>query len=148
MRGSRAYVARHFGNPADGVTDEYDNFSVYFNLDNGTGHIRGVHQQGNPFVAPIFQEWMRPFHDLRVRTLSTFSNLGSDQLAFDEAGLPGFQFVQDRIEYRTRTHHTNMDMFEKLLPEDLKINAVVLAGFAYHAAQRNERIPRKPFAEP
>ncbi len=145
FRGSRAYVAQHFGNPSVGATDDYERFSVYFNLDNGTGQIRGVHQQGNPAVATIFDEWMQPFHDLNVRTLSTFSNLGSDQLAFDEAGLPGFQFLQDRIEYRTRTHHTNMDVFEKLLPEDLKINAVVLAAFAYQAAQIDQRLPRKPF---
>ena len=128
FRGSRAYVAQHFGSPSVGTTDDYEKFSGYFNLDNGTGQIRGVHQQGNPAVATIFDEWMQPFHDLNVRTLSTFSNLGSDQLAFDEVGLPGFQFLQDRIEYRTRTHHTNMDVFEKLLPGDLKINAVVLGG--------------------
>ena len=128
-----------------GTTDDYKKFSGYFNLDNGTGQIRGVHQQGNAAVAMIFEEWMRPFHDLNVRTLSTFSNLGSDQLAFDEVGLPGFQFLQDRVEYRTRTHHTNMDVFEKLLPGDLKINAVVLAAFAYQAAQIDQRLPRKPF---
>ena len=148
FRGSRAYVAQHFGHPAAGTTDDYQKFSVYFNLDSGTGQIRGVHQQGNPAVAPIFAEWMQPLHDLNVRTLSTFSNLGSDQLAFDEVGLPGFQFLQDRIEYRTRTHHTNMDVFEKLLPGDLKINAVVLAAFAYQAAQVDQRLPRKPFNPP
>ena len=145
LRGSRAYVANHFGNPSTGTTDDYERFSVYFNLDNGTGQIRGVHQQGNRSVASIFDEWMQPFHDLNVRTLSTFSNRGSDQLSFDEAGLPGFQFLQDRIEYLTRTHHTNMDLFEKLLPEDLKINAVVLAAFAYQAAVIDQRLPRKPF---
>lgn len=147
LLGSRSYVARHLGSPANGVTPDYENFSVYFNLDNGTGQIRGVHQQGNLSVGPIFEEWMRPFNDLSVRTLSTFSNMGSDHLAFDEVGLPGFQFVQDRIDYRTRTHHTNMDMFEKLLPDDLKINAVVLAGFAYQAAQVDERVPRKSAPE-
>ncbi len=147
LRGSRAYVANHFGNPRHGVTPEYDNFSVYFNLDNGTGQIRGVHQQGNEFVAPIFTEWMTSFHDLRVGTLSKFSNRGSDQLSFDEAGLPGFQFIQDRIAYRTRTHHSNMDVFDKLLPEDLRINAVVLASFAYHAAMADERMPRKRFVD-
>ena len=148
LRGSRSYVARHFGSPTDGVTPNYESFSVYFNLDNGTGQIRGVHQQGNLSVGPIFEEWMRPFNDLSVRTLSQFSNMGSDHLAFDEVGLPGFQFVQDRIDYRTRTHHSNMDMFEKLLPDDLKVNAVVLAGFAYQAAQVDERIPRKSAPEP
>jgi hypothetical protein len=145
--GSRSYVKEHFGNPRDGTKPPYDDFSVYFNLDNGTGQIRGVHQQGNEFVAPVFSEWMKPFHDVRVETLSKFSNRGSDQLAFDEAGLPGFQFIQDRIEYRTRTHHSSMDVFDKLLPQDLRINAVVMASFAYHAAMADERIPRKPFAD-
>ena len=146
FRGSRAYVAQHFGDPSVGTTDDYERFSGYFNLDNGTGQIRGIHLQGNPAVAAIFDEWMQPFHDLNVRTLSNFSNLGSDQLAFDEVGLPGFQFLQDRIEYRTRTHHTNMDVFEKLLPGDLKINAVVLAAFAYQAAHVDQRLPRKSFS--
>ena len=148
LLGARSYVARHFGHSADGVTPPREDLSVYFNLDNGTGQIRGVHLQGNPSVAPIFKEWMRPFHDLKVETLSQFSNMGSDHLAFDEVGLPGFQFLQDRIDYRTRTHHTNMDMFEKLLPDDLKINAVVLASFAYQAARIDERVPRKPATRP
>jgi len=90
---------------------------------------------------------MKPFDDLKVGTLSNFSNRGSDQLAFDEAGLPGFQILQDRIEYRTRTHHTNMDILDKLLPEDLKINSVVLASLAYQAAMVDERLPRKPFTD-
>ena len=87
---------------------------------------------------------MGPFNDLKVETLSLFSNRGTDHLAFDEAGLPGFQFIQDRIDYRARTHHFNMDTVDKVLPEDLKINAIVMASFAYHAAMRAERIPRKP----
>jgi hypothetical protein len=143
LRGSRGYVRNHFGNPTDGTTEEYENFSVYFNMDNGTGQFRGVHMQGNPLVAPIFEAWMKPFNDLGVETLSRFSNRGTDHLAFDEAGLPGFQFVQDRIDYRARTHHFNMDTFDKVLPEDLRINAVVMASFAYHAAMRAERVPRK-----
>jgi hypothetical protein len=144
LRGSRAYVAQHFGNPRDGAKDDYENFSVYFNMDNGTGQIRGIHQQGNQFVAPLFEQWLKPFDDLGVGTLSNFSNRGSDQLAFDEAGLPGFQVLQDRIEYRTRTHHTNIDVFDKLIEEDLQINAVVLASLAYQAAMIDERVPRKP----
>ena len=147
LRGSRAYVAEHFGNPRDGVKASYEDFSVYFNMDNGTGQIRGIHQQGNELVAPIFERWMKPFDDLKVGTLSNFSNRGSDQLAFDEAGLPGFQILQDRIEYRTRTHHTNMDVYDKLIPEDLKINSVVLASLAYQAAMVDERLPRKPFTD-
>ena len=87
---------------------------------------------------------MKPFNDLGVNTLSRFSNRGTDHLAFNEAGLPGFQFLQDRIDYRARTHHFNMDTFDKLLPRDLMINATVVASFAYHAAMRDERMPRKP----
>ncbi len=147
LRGARAYVAQKFGNPRDGTTPDYDNFSVYFNMDNGTGRIRGIHQQGNRLVGPIFSEWLQPFADLRVGTLSSFSNMGSDQRAFDEAGLPGFQVLQDRIEYRTRTWHTNMDVFDKLIADDLQINAVVLASLAYQAAMVDERIPRKAFTD-
>jgi len=143
--GAREYVKKHFGNPRDGKKRDYDKLSVYFNMDNGTGQFRGVHMQGNELVAPIFEAWMKPFHDLRVKTLSKFSNRGTDHLAFDQAGLPGFQFIQDRIDYRARTHHFNMDLFDKVLPEDLKINAVVMAAFAYHAAMRDEKLPRKPF---
>jgi len=147
LRGSRGYVRNHLGNPEDGTTPEYDRFSVYFNMDNGTGQFRGVHLQGNQLVRPIFAAWMEPFHDLEVRSLSQFSNRGTDHLAFDQAGLPGFQFIQDRIDYRARTHHFNMDVFDKVLPEDLMINAAVMASFAYHAAMRDELIPRKPSGE-
>ncbi|MFC1557550.1 M20/M25/M40 family metallo-hydrolase, partial [candidate division KSB1 bacterium] len=143
LRGARGYVRNHFGSPRDGIKPEYDNFSVYFNMDNGTGQFRGVHMQGNQLVAPIFEAWMKPFHDLRVQTLSKYSNTGTDHVAFDEAGLPGFQFIQDRIDYRSRTWHGSMDLYDHVLPEDLKINAVVMAGFVYHAAMRDEKIPRK-----
>ena len=143
LRGSRGYVRNHLGSPEAGTTPAYDDFSVYFNMDNGTGQFRGVHLQGNTKVGPIFEAWMKPFEDLGIETLSTFSNRGTDHLAFDEAGLPGFQFVQDRIDYRARTHHFNMDTFDKVLPEDLRINAMVMASFAYHAAMRDELIPRK-----
>ena len=142
MRGSRGYVRTHFGNPRDGTTPAHEKFAVYFNMDNGTGQFRGVHLQGNRATMPIFEAWMKPFHDLDVRTISQFSNRGTDHLSFNEAGLPGFQFVQDRIEYRARTHHFNMDTFDKLLPRDLMINASVVASFAYHAAMRDERFPR------
>jgi hypothetical protein len=118
---------------------------VYFNTDNGTGQARGVHMQGNEAVGEIFTSWMRPFNDLGVQTLSRFSNTGTDHLQFDRAGLPGFQLLQDRIEYRTRTHHTNMDVYDKLIARDLQISAVVMAGLAYQAAMADERLPRKPF---
>ena len=143
LRGSRGYVRNHFGSVADGTaTAAHADFSVYLNMDNGTGQFRGVHLQGNRQAAPIFEAWMAPFRDLGVETLSQFSNRGTDHLSFNEAGLPGFQFLQDRIDYRARTHHFNMDTFDQLLPEDLTINAVVMASFAYHAAMREGSFPR------
>jgi hypothetical protein len=142
LRGSRGYVRNHLGSPETGTTEAHDNFSVYFNMDNGTGQFRGVHLQGNRQVTPIFEAWMRPFHDLEVKTISQFSNRGTDHLSFNEAGLPGFQFLQDRIAYRARSHHFNMDTYDQLLPRDLQINAIVAASFAYHAAMRDELIPR------
>ena len=147
LRGSRGYVRNHFGNPEAGTTPAHDDFSVYFNMDNGTGQVRGVHLQGHQQVAPIFEAWMSPFDDLGVQTLSQFSNTGTDHLSFNEAGLPGFQFLQDRIDYRARTHHFNMDTYDQLLPRDLMINAAVVASFAYHAAMRDELMPRKPANE-
>ncbi len=144
-KGSIGYVAKHFGNPRDGIKSDWDKFSVYFNVDNGAGQFRGVHLQGSEVVAPIFIEWMKPFHDLDVGTLSKFSNTGSDQVNFDKAGLPGFQFLQDRIAYWTRRWHYNMDFYDHIIPRDLKINAAVLASFAYHAAMRDEKMPRKIF---
>jgi hypothetical protein len=147
LKGSRGYVRNHLGDPGERVTEAHEKFSVYFNTDNGTGQFRGVHLQGHPLVAPIFEAWMKPFGDLGVKTLSRFSNTGTDHLSFNEAGLPGFQFLQDRIDYRARTHHFNTDTFDKLLPRDLMINAVVMASFAYHAAMRDERLPRKPIME-
>ena len=139
--GSRGYIRHRFGE--DGVyTPDHDKFSVYFNMDNGTGQFRGVHTQGNVQATPILKAWMTPFQDLKVETISQFSNRGTDHLAFNQVGLPGFQFVQDRIDYRARTHHFNMDVYDKLLPHDLMINSVVMASFAYHAAMREGTFPR------
>ncbi len=147
LRGSRGYVRNHFGSaPAGTTTAAHGDFSVYLNMDNGTGQFRGVHLQGNRQASPIFEAWMKPFQDLGMETLSQFSNTGTDHLSFNEAGLPGFQLLQDRIDYRARTHHFNMDTFDQLLPRDLTINAVVMASFAYHAAMRDGRFPR-PRAE-
>ena len=146
-RGSVGYVANHFGNPREGTKPEYDNFSVYFNSDNGAGQIRGVHQQGNELVAPIFSAWMKPFQDLDIETLSKFSNTGSDQVNFDRAGLPGFQFLQDRLAYWTRRWHYNMDFYDHVIAKDMQINAAVMASFAYHAAMRDEKMPRKTFKD-
>ena len=144
LNGSREYVNAHFGNPRDGTKPDYDKFSGYFNMDNGTGQFRGVYLQENSLVAPIFEAWMKPLNDLGVETLAPGNTSGTDHLSFDRAGLNGWQFIQDRIDYRARTWHLNMDTFDHVLPEDLKINAVVMASFAYHAAMRDELIPRKP----
>jgi Zn-dependent M28 family amino/carboxypeptidase len=143
LNGSREYVNAHFGNPEDGTKPAYDKFSGYFNMDNGTGQFRGVYLQENPLVRPIFQAWMEPLNDLGVRTLAPGNTSGTDHLSFDRAGLNGWQFIQDRIDYRPLRHHTNMDVVDGLIPEDLMVNAVVMATFAYHAAMRDELLPRK-----
>ncbi len=146
LNGSREYVNKHFGNPQDGKKPAYDKFSGYFNMDNGTGQFRGVYLQENMLVKPIFEAWMEPLNDLGVETLAPGNTSGTDHLSFDRAGLNGWQFIQDRIDYRPRRHHTNMDVVDGLIPEDIMINAVVMATFAYHAAMRDELLPRKPAA--
>jgi carboxypeptidase Q len=143
LNGSREYVNRHFGNPEDGKKPAYDKFSGYFNMDNGTGQFRGVYLQENMLVAPIFEAWMKPLNDLGVETLAPGSTGGTDHLSFDRAGLNGWQFIQDGIDYFPNRHHTNMDVVDGLIPEDMMINAVVMATFAYHAAMRDELLPRK-----
>lgn len=144
LNGSREYVNTHFGNPEDGTKPEYDKVSGYFNMDNGTGQFRGVYLQGNPLVKPIFEAWMKPLNDLGVSTLAPRDTGGTDHLSFDRAGLNGWQFIQDRIDYRPRRHHTNMDVVDGLIPEDMMVNAVVMATFVYHAAMRDELLPRRP----
>ncbi len=143
LNGSREYVNEHFGNPRNGTKPDYDRFSGYFNMDNGTGQFRGVYLQENMFVKPIFEAWMEPLTDLGVETLAPGNTGGTDHLSFDRAGLNGWQFIQDRIDYRPRRHHTNMDVVDGLVPEDMMVNAVVMATFAYHAAMRDELLPRK-----
>lgn len=142
--GSRNYVRQHF---TDTLTQRYNaagnKVSVYFNLDNGTGKIRGIYLQENTAAQPIFTKWLQPFKDLGANTITRQRTGGTDHLSFDAIGLPGFQFIQDDIEYDTRTHHSNMDSYDHLQPNDLKQAAVVIASFVYHAAQRNEKIPRK-----
>ena len=147
LNGSREYVNKHFGNPEDGKKPAYDQFSGYFNMDNGTGQFRGVYLQENLLVKPIFEAWMKPLNDLGVKTLAPGNTSGTDHLSFDRAGLNGWQFIQDRIDYRPRRHHTNMDVVDGLVPEDMMVNAVVMATFAYHAAMRDELLPRKPLSE-
>ena len=151
LLGSRGYVKKTFADPADmKLLPAHEKFDVYFNLDNGTGKIRGVYLQGNEAVRPIFQQWLVPFNDLGAKTLTVSNTGGTDHLSFDAVGLPGFQFIQDPLEYDTRNHHSNMDVSEHLQEEDLKQAAIIIAGFVYDAAMRDEKLPRKelPKANP
>lgn len=142
--GSKHYVRQHF---TDTLTQRYnrkgDKLSVYFNLDNGTGKIRGIYLQENKAVQPVFTKWLAPFKDLGASTITLQRTGGTDHLSFDAIGLPGFQFIQDDIEYSSRTHHSNVDSYDHLQAGDLKQAAVIIASFVYQAAQRNEKIPRK-----
>lgn len=160
--GSLAYVAQHLGQPADDSKDasfmrmvqggtakkvtrgpQYDKLSAYYNLDNGTGKIRGVYLQGNEGARSIFREWLQPFRDLGASTLTASNTGGTDHLSFDAIGLPGFQFIQDQIEYDSRTHHSNQDVFDRIQGDDLKQAATIMAAFLYHTAMRDEMLPRK-----
>ena len=142
--GSKGYVTKHFGDRETmELKPEHANFSAYFNLDNGTGKIRGIYLQENDAVRPIFAAYLEPFHDLGAQTLTIRNTGGTDHLSFDAIGLPGFQFIQDPIDYRTRTHHTNMDVYDHALPGDLMQASVIMASFVYHSAMRNEKLPRK-----
>ncbi|NNE68702.1 MAG: M20/M25/M40 family metallo-hydrolase [Pyrinomonadaceae bacterium] len=142
LLGSRAYVANEFGN-AKNKKPAYDNFAAYYNLDNGTGQIRGINAQGNKNARPIFREWLKPLADLDASTTSIRRVGGTDHLAFDAAGLPGFQFIQDRIEYFGRTWHTTQDVADRMIEKDLKRSAVIMATFAYNSAMSDEKLPRK-----
>ena len=168
LLGSQGYVEQHFGSrprsedpamkdmptllrrDAGPVTvkPEQAKVSAYFNVDNGSGKIRGVYLQENEAVAPIFEAWMKPFRDLSMTTLSMRNTGGTDHLSFDAVGIPGFQFIQDPIEYETRTHHSNMDVYDRLQPEDLKQISVIVASFVYEAAMRDQMLPRKPIEKP
>ena len=123
---------------------EQKTVSVYFNIDNGTGKIRGVFMQENAAVQPIFEAWMKPFHDLGMDTLSMRNTGGTDHLSFDAVGIPGFQFIQDPIEYNTRTHHSNEDVYDRIQAEDMKQSSTIMAAFVWKAANMDERFPRKP----
>lgn len=162
--GSRAYVAEHFGALANASPEatfaallggaaasapqinkkpDYEKLSAYFNLDNGTGKIRGVYLQGNEAVRTLFREWLQPFREMGAQTLSISNTGGTDHLSFDGIGLPGFQFIQDEIEYDTRTHHSNQDVFDRIQADDLKQAATIMAAFIYNTAMRDEKLPRK-----
>jgi Zn-dependent M28 family amino/carboxypeptidase len=146
LYGSFGYVKKHFGNPADmQLKPEQQKISAYYNLDNGTGKIRGIYAQGNEAVVPIFKNWLAPFADLGANGGVTLSSTGStDHVSFDAVGIPGFQFIQDPMEYETRTHHSNMDTYEHLSIPDLQQAAVIVAAFVYNTAMRTELMPRKP----
>jgi hypothetical protein len=151
LMGSRAYVAKHYGvRDSTGLktTPEHEKFSAYFNVDNGGGKIRGIYQQGNTAVGPIFQAWMAPFSGGGMKTVTISNTGGTDHQSLDAVGLPGFQFIQDALDYSSRTHHSNMDVYEKIQPDDMKWNSAVLAAFAWQAAQRDEKLPRKPMPAP
>ncbi len=148
--GSRAYVADHFGDRATmELLPAHEKFSAYYNVDNGTGAIRGIYAQSNPEVGEIFSAWMQPLNSdsISVGHVAPGNTGGTDHLAFDAVGLPGFQFIQDPVEYSTRTHHSSQDVYERVQPVDMKHNAVVVATFVYLTANRDERIPRKPLPE-
>ena len=143
LLGSRAYVKKTFMDANNQPNAAHQKFSTYFNIDNGTGKIRGIYAQGNTAAAEIFKSWFMPFHDLGAKTV-TLNNTGStDHIAFDAIGLPGFQFIQDPIEYSTRTHHSNMDVYDHLMQDDLKQIATIVATFALNAAQQTTLMPRK-----
>lgn len=144
LHGSRNYVKNHFADPADMVLKpDHAKVSAYYNLDNGTGKVRGIYLQGNVAAGPIFSKWLEPFYDLDAKTVTIDNTGGTDHLAFAAVGIPGFQFIQDEIEYNTRTHHTNMDTYDHLVPADLKQAATVIAAFVYNTAQLDQKIPRK-----
>lgn len=173
LRGSRAYTSKHFSNGDDpagfghsGVAEttkekakdqtseaesaanaEFESFSGYFNLDNGSGKIRGVYLEGNEAVRPIFRKWLQPFREMGASTLSIASTGGTDHLSFDGLGLPGFQFIQDPIEYATRTHHSNQDVFDRIQADDMKQASIIMAAFVYNSAMQEEKLPRKPKAK-
>jgi carboxypeptidase Q len=126
--------------------DEYDKLSAYFNLDNGTGRVRGIFMQGNDATASIFRKWLAPFRDMGAATLSMANTGSTDHMSFDDIGLPGFQFIQDPVEYMSRTHHSNEDVFDRIQADDLKQASVIMAGFVYDAAMAEQMMPRKPLA--
>ena len=143
--GSRGYVKKTFADPADmKLLPEHEKLSGYYNIDNGTGKIRGIYLQGNEACRDIFKAWLAPFKDLGATTVTINNTGGTDHQAFDGVGLPGFQFIQDPIEYDTRTHHSNMDVYDHLIEDDLKQMATIVASFVYHTAQRDAKLPRKP----
>ncbi len=143
LLGSRGYVKNTFMDASGKPNEAHQKFAGYFNIDNGTGKVRGIYLQGNEACKPIFTKWLAPFNDLGASTVTISNTGGTDHQAFDAVGLPGFQFIQDPIEYDTRTHHSNMDVYEHLSEDDLKQIATIVAAFAYNTAQADAKLPRK-----
>ena len=142
--GARAYVREHLGDQSTmTLKPGHEKLSVYFNSDNGTGRVRGVWMQGNIAVTPIFERWIEPLRDLGVEALAPRSVGSSDLAPFDQIGVPAFQFMVDRLEYNSRTHHSNMDFYDRVQRADMVQHATVIAVFAYNAAMRDEKLPRK-----
>lgn len=164
LLGSAAYVREHFGARPEApgadpslprflrganqqplqLKADHSKFSVYLNMDNGTGKIRGVYTQGNAAAVPVFHDWFKPFHDLDAKNVTLRNTGGTDHQSFDAVGLPGFQFIQDPADYSTRTHHTNLDTFDRIQREDVMQASAIIASFAYHASMRDQLFPRKP----
>ncbi len=161
LNGSEGYVTKHFGEMKGGgdrlsrmlgentakpelvKKADYEKLSAYYNLDNGTGRIRGIYMQGNAAVRPFFEAWLAPFGDMNAKTLTLANTGGTDHLSFDAIGLPGFQFIQDELEYGTRTHHSNQDNFDRIQADDIKQASTIMAAFVYQTAMMDEKLPRK-----
>jgi hypothetical protein len=149
LLGSFHYVKNHFGDPLDmKLKPEQAKVSAYYNLDNGSGKIRGIFAQGNDKAAAIFRQWLVPFKDLGAETVTMHNTGSTDHLGFDAVGIPGFQFIQDPLDYETRTHHSNQDNYDHLVMDDMEQAALILAGFVYNTAMRPEMLPRKPLPKP
>jgi carboxypeptidase Q len=168
LLGSKGYVTQHFGERERVLTagmspdtpeylrplgklvvkPEQAKLAAYFNLDNGSGKIRGIYLQENAAVEPIFEQWLEPFSDLGAKTITMRNTSGTDHLSFDAVDLPAFQFIQDPLEYETITHHSNMDVYERAQKEDLMQASVIMASFIYNAAMRDQMLPRKPIEKP
>ena len=149
LLGSKAYVKEHFADTTTmKPTAEHAKVSAYYNLDNGSGKIRGVYLQGNDMIRPVFEEYLKPFHDMGAKTLSIRNTSGTDHLSFNEVGIPGFQFIQDPLEYSTRTHHSNFDVYDEIQRGDMMQATAIIASFVYLTANRDEAMPCKPMPKP
>ncbi|MBT8189358.1 MAG: M28 family peptidase [Saprospiraceae bacterium] len=150
LYGSRKYVGDKYADFGESgwtpqeILPAQENVSAYYNLDNGTGRVRGIYLQGNEAVAPIFREWFEPFEEMEAKTITLRNTGGTDHLPFDAVGIPGFQFIQDPMAYFSRTHHSNMDNWDHLSEEDLSQAATIIASFVWNTSQMDERLPRKP----